>query len=134
MLIFSFRSSPPAARRSIADQLKYAIVWGTSAKHNRGQKVGLAHELQDEDGEFTCLFGPACRRTAPSHEGRRKKSALLIQLVYPDLQSCNLSSGSKSLVPWYILLQLILPIDLRGNLCISSCTDLCNINFSALPN
>ncbi|GAA5877106.1 hypothetical protein JCM3774_002843 [Rhodotorula dairenensis] len=38
-----------ALHKSIADQLKYAVVWGTSAKHNRGQKVGLAHELQDED-------------------------------------------------------------------------------------
>ncbi|BGP55463.1 GTP-binding protein rbg1 [Rhodotorula sphaerocarpa] len=35
--------------KSIADQLKYAVVWGTSAKHNRGQKVGLSHELHDED-------------------------------------------------------------------------------------
>ncbi|POY75776.1 hypothetical protein BMF94_1186 [Rhodotorula taiwanensis] len=40
-----------ALHKSIKDQLKYAVVWGTSAKHNRGQKVGLTHELQDEDGE-----------------------------------------------------------------------------------
>ncbi|KIM29411.1 hypothetical protein M408DRAFT_22781 [Serendipita vermifera MAFF 305830] len=38
-----------AIHKEIAKQLKYAIVWGTSAKHSRGQKVGLDHELQDED-------------------------------------------------------------------------------------
>ena len=27
-----------------------AIVWGASAKHARGQKVGLDHILEDEDG------------------------------------------------------------------------------------
>lgn len=27
-----------------------AIVWGASAKHSRGQKVGLEHILEDEDG------------------------------------------------------------------------------------
>jgi hypothetical protein len=28
-----------------------AIVWGSSAKHSRGQKVGLDHVLEDE-GEY----------------------------------------------------------------------------------
>jgi len=35
--------------KEIAKQLKYAIVWGASAKHARGQKVGLDHILEDED-------------------------------------------------------------------------------------
>jgi len=35
--------------KEIAKQLKYAIVWGSSAKHGRGQKVGLDHMLEDED-------------------------------------------------------------------------------------
>jgi len=35
--------------KEIAKQLKYAIVWGASAKHARGQKVGLDHVLEDED-------------------------------------------------------------------------------------
>jgi len=35
--------------KEIAKQLKYAIVWGASAKHSRGQKVGLEHVLEDED-------------------------------------------------------------------------------------
>ncbi|KZT20817.1 P-loop containing nucleoside triphosphate hydrolase protein [Neolentinus lepideus HHB14362 ss-1] len=35
--------------KEIAKQLKYAIVWGSSAKHARGQKVGLDHVLEDED-------------------------------------------------------------------------------------
>jgi uncharacterized protein len=28
-----------------------AMVWGSSAKHARGQKVGLDHILEDEDGK-----------------------------------------------------------------------------------
>ncbi|KAF8138595.1 P-loop containing nucleoside triphosphate hydrolase protein [Boletus edulis] len=35
--------------KEIAKQMKYAIVWGSSAKHARGQKVGLDHVLEDED-------------------------------------------------------------------------------------
>jgi len=41
-----------AIHKEIAKQMKYAIVWGASAKHSRGQKVGLDHILEDEDGEF----------------------------------------------------------------------------------
>ncbi|THH33658.1 hypothetical protein EUX98_g549 [Antrodiella citrinella] len=38
--------------KEISKQLKYAVVWGASAKHARGQKVGLDHVLEDEDGKF----------------------------------------------------------------------------------
>lgn len=38
-----------AIHKEIAKQMKYAIVWGSSAKHSRGQKVGLEHGLEDED-------------------------------------------------------------------------------------
>ncbi|KAI0082578.1 developmentally regulated GTP binding protein 1 [Panus rudis PR-1116 ss-1] len=38
-----------AIHKEIAKQLKYAVVWGASAKHARGQKVGLDHVLEDED-------------------------------------------------------------------------------------
>eukprot|EP01006_Ploeotia_vitrea_P026860 TRINITY_DN59784_c0_g1_i1.p1 TRINITY_DN59784_c0_g1~~TRINITY_DN59784_c0_g1_i1.p1 ORF type:complete len:374 (+),score=19.89 TRINITY_DN59784_c0_g1_i1:36-1157(+) len=34
--------------KDIADKFKYALVWGTSAKHT-GQRVGTQHELDDED-------------------------------------------------------------------------------------
>ena len=47
-----------AIHKEIAKQMKYAIVWGASAKHSRGQKVGLEHVLEDEDG--TSL---PCRRS-----------------------------------------------------------------------
>ncbi|KAG9317576.1 P-loop containing nucleoside triphosphate hydrolase protein [Chiua virens] len=40
-----------AIHKEIAKQMKYAIVWGSSAKHARGQKVGLEHVLEDEDGK-----------------------------------------------------------------------------------
>ncbi|KIO19269.1 hypothetical protein M407DRAFT_246228 [Tulasnella calospora MUT 4182] len=35
--------------KEIAKQMKYAVVWGSSAKHSRGQKVGVDHVLEDED-------------------------------------------------------------------------------------
>ncbi|KAJ3567791.1 hypothetical protein NP233_g6133 [Leucocoprinus birnbaumii] len=38
-----------AIHKEIAKQMKYAVVWGASAKHTRGQKVGLEHVLEDED-------------------------------------------------------------------------------------
>jgi len=38
-----------AIHKEIAKQMKYAMVWGSSAKHARGQKVGLEHTLEDED-------------------------------------------------------------------------------------
>ncbi|KAG6335533.1 hypothetical protein ID866_3563 [Astraeus odoratus] len=38
-----------AIHKEIAKQMKYAVVWGSSAKHARGQKVGLDHVLEDED-------------------------------------------------------------------------------------
>ena len=41
--------------KEIAKQMKYAIVWGASAKHSRGQKVGLEHVLEDEDGASPIL-------------------------------------------------------------------------------
>ncbi|RKP19886.1 developmentally-regulated GTP-binding protein 2-like protein [Rozella allomycis CSF55] len=34
--------------RSLADEFKYALVWGTSTKHNP-QKVGISHSVDDED-------------------------------------------------------------------------------------
>mmetsp|Transcript_42391 Transcript_42391/g.106949 ORF Transcript_42391/g.106949 Transcript_42391/m.106949 type:complete len:368 (+) Transcript_42391:269-1372(+) len=34
--------------RDLIDSFKYALVWGTSTKH-QPQRVGLTHELQDED-------------------------------------------------------------------------------------
>ena len=34
--------------RDLARDFRYALVWGTSSKHNP-QRVGLSHVLQDED-------------------------------------------------------------------------------------
>lgn len=34
------------------------MVWGSSAKHARGQKVGLEHILEDEDGKARDLTCP----------------------------------------------------------------------------
>jgi len=38
-----------AIHKEIFKQMKFGIVWGTSAKHSRGQKVGGDHVLADED-------------------------------------------------------------------------------------
>lgn len=38
-----------AIHKEIKRQFKYAIVYGTSAKHSRGQKVGLDHVLEDQE-------------------------------------------------------------------------------------
>ncbi|KAK0545575.1 GTP-binding protein rbg1 [Tilletia horrida] len=38
-----------AIHREIFRQFKYAMVWGTSAKHPRGQRVGGDHILEDGD-------------------------------------------------------------------------------------
>lgn len=38
-----------AIHKDIKNQIKFAYVIGRSAKHAKGQKVGLAHVLQDED-------------------------------------------------------------------------------------
>lgn len=44
-----------AIHRSIKDQFKQAIVYGRSVKH-QPQRVGLAHELADEDIGKSFLF------------------------------------------------------------------------------
>ncbi|KAN0065846.1 GTP-binding protein rbg1 [Thecaphora frezii] len=38
-----------AIHKEIIKQFKYAMVWGKSAKHPRGQRVGADHVLEDED-------------------------------------------------------------------------------------
>lgn len=43
-----------AIHKDIAKQFKNAMIWGTSAKHSRGQKVGMDHVLEDED--IICIF------------------------------------------------------------------------------
>lgn len=44
--------------KSIVEQFKTAIVYGKSVKH-QPQRVGLAHELADEDvGKYSSLHRP----------------------------------------------------------------------------
>jgi ribosome-interacting GTPase 1 len=37
-----------SVHRSLMEEFKFALVWGTSAKHN-AQRVGLSHICEDED-------------------------------------------------------------------------------------
>lgn len=37
-----------AIHRTLADNFRYALVWGTSTKHNP-QRVGINHLVNDED-------------------------------------------------------------------------------------
>lgn len=37
-----------AIHKSLLDEAKYALVWGTSTKHSP-QRVGLTHLVEDED-------------------------------------------------------------------------------------
>ncbi|KAL0086600.1 developmentally-regulated GTP-binding protein 2 [Phycomyces blakesleeanus] len=37
-----------AVHRSLAESFRYALVWGTSTKHNP-QRVGISHQVHDED-------------------------------------------------------------------------------------
>ncbi len=34
--------------RSLVDEFKFALIWGTSSKHN-AQRVGISHVCEDED-------------------------------------------------------------------------------------
>lgn len=43
-----------AIHKEIAKQFRNAMVWGSSAKHSRGQKVGMDHVLEDED--VICIY------------------------------------------------------------------------------
>lgn len=46
-----------AIHKEIVKQFRNAMVWGTSAKHSRGQKVGLEHTLEDEEWVGMVLRG-----------------------------------------------------------------------------
>ena len=37
-----------SVHRSLLDEFKFALVWGTSSKHN-AQRVGIQHVCEDED-------------------------------------------------------------------------------------
>ena len=45
-------SAAHPACRDIVNQFRVATVWGSSAKHMRGQRVGLEHILMDEGKPF----------------------------------------------------------------------------------
>jgi len=68
-----------AIHRSITEQFKSAVVYGKSVKH-QPQRVGLSHELADEDiGTWRLTQVSACRHTnrpsqSPSSSGKPRKS------------------------------------------------------------
>lgn len=48
-----------AIHKSIVEQFKHAVVYGRSVKH-QPQRVGLSHELADEDiSKYCTLDGPS---------------------------------------------------------------------------
>lgn len=44
-----------AIHKTIVEQFKHAIVYGQSVKH-QPQRVGLSHELADEDISTYCVY------------------------------------------------------------------------------
>ena len=72
-----------AIHKEIAKQMKYAIVWGASAKHSRGQKVGLEHVLEDEDGAcghaMILSWRSIDRRHPQLSTSRRSKRSVMLQ-------------------------------------------------------
>ena len=62
------RSQCNAIHKTIVEQFKHAIVYGQSVKH-QPQRVGLSHELADEDISKSSKDYAACPNlTASSHD------------------------------------------------------------------
>jgi hypothetical protein len=76
-----FYLGSPSIHSSIApDPIRSAIVWGASAKHSRGQKVGLDHVLEDEDGMSSSLNHKLCSMSA-LQSCIYQRNSLLVVLV-----------------------------------------------------
>ncbi|GAA5824068.1 hypothetical protein JCM11251_001508 [Rhodosporidiobolus azoricus] len=81
-----------AIHKDISKQLKYAVVWGTSVKHARGQKVGLTHVLEDEDA-FLAPSASTLMTTSPALLARTFLRSTLDDIV--PLTASSVTSGSK---------------------------------------
>jgi hypothetical protein len=66
-----------AIHRTIKDQFKHAIVYGRSVKH-QPQRVGLAHELADED---IGTFDPAIQQSTALPQGSKLTFPILVSIV-----------------------------------------------------
>lgn len=87
-----------AIHRSIVEVFKTAIVYGKSVKH-QPQRVGLGHELCDEDvGE---LNPPDPKRRPSGDAGKRNFEAP--QIVCPTLVGMSRIWLAEALPPWSAL-------------------------------
>lgn len=59
--------------KTLVDEFNFGMIWGRSAKHNP-QRVGLAHQLQDEDVLEVVKLTQSQQRSSANYAARCQAS------------------------------------------------------------